>query len=93
MNKKELVELIMSGKECPFDSKAAAERAIEAVLNGVKKGLKKDQNVQLIGFGSFLVKKRKAREGRNPRTGDKIKIKASMTVGFRAGKALKEAIG
>ena len=92
MNKKELVELMMAAKDCPFDSKAAAERALSAVLNGVKKGLKKEQNVQLIGFGSFVVKKRKARDGRNPQTGDKIRIKASKTVGFRPGKALKDAI-
>jgi DNA-binding protein HU-beta len=92
MNKKELIEMIMTSKDCPFESKASAERAVAAVLNGIKKGLKKDQSVQLIGFGSFIVKKRKAREGRNPQTGEKIKIKASRTIGFRPGKALKESI-
>ena len=86
MNKGDLVE------KGAADSKAAAERILVAVLEGVKAGLKKDGQVQLIGFGSFQVKKRKARKGRNPRTGEVIKIKASKTVGFRPGKGLKEAI-
>jgi DNA-binding protein HU-beta len=92
MNKKELIELIMTSKDCPFESKASAERAVAAVLSGIKRGLKKDGNVQLIGFGSFMVKKRKPRDGRNPQTGEKIRIKASRTIGFRPGKALKDSI-
>lgn len=91
MNKAELVEWIAENGGVA-DSKAAAERALIAVLEGIEKGLKKDGQVQLIGFGSFNVKKRKARPGRNPRTGEKIKIKASKTVGFRPGKGLKDAI-
>ena len=94
MNKKELVELLMNDKEAKFESKAQAEKALKAVLNAIAKGLKKDKNktVQLIGFGTFRVKKRKARKGVNPRTGEKIKIPASKTVVFRPGKALKESI-
>ncbi len=90
MNKAELIEEVQKqlGKEC---SKACAERSINAVLEGIKKGVKKDKAVQLIGFGTFSVKKRAARNGVNPQTGEKIKIKASKTVGFKAGAALKAA--
>ncbi len=63
-----------------------------AVLGGISKGLKKDKSVQLIGFGTFLVKKRKARNARNPQTGAMIKVKASRTVGFKVGKKFKEMI-
>lgn len=88
MNKTELIEEIQKnlGKET---SKAAAERALDAVLEGIKKGVKKDKNVQLIGFGTFSVGKRAARTGINPRTREKIKIKASKTVKFKAGAGLK----
>ena len=89
MNKKQLIEEVAKHME---RSKAEAERAINSVIEGVTAGLKKDSIVQLIGFGSFNVKKRKARDGRNPKTGDKIKIKASKTVNFKPGKALKEKI-
>jgi len=88
MNKAGLIELISGG----FDSKAAAERALNAVIDGMKTGLKKDGSVQLIGFGTFSVKSRAARMGRNPQTGEKIKIKASKTVGFKAGQALKDLV-
>lgn len=90
MNKGELVEYLHENGA--GDSKAAAERVLSAVIEGIKAGLKKDGQVQLIGFGAFSVKKRKARKGRNPRTGEPIKIKASKTVSFRPGKGLKEAI-
>mgnify|MGYP006235060095 CR=1 FL=1 len=72
MNKAQLVAEIQ--KSLGSDtSKAAAERALEAVLEGVKKGIKKDKSVQLIGFGTFSVTKRAARQGVNPQTGEKIK--------------------
>ncbi|GAB4269320.1 MAG TPA: HU family DNA-binding protein [Opitutae bacterium] len=71
-------------------SKAAAERAVDAVIEGIKKGIKKEKNVQLVGFGTFSVAKRAARMGVNPQTGEKIKIKASKTVKFKAGQALKD---
>lgn len=89
MNKQSLVEVVAKELET---SKACGEKAVNAVLCGISKGLKKDKNVQLIGFGTFLVKKRKARMGRNPQTGATIKIKASKTVGFKVGKKFKEMI-
>lgn len=92
MNKAELIEAIVKNKCANIASKAAAEKALEAVLDGIRGGLKKDKGVQLIGFGNFLVKNRKARNGINPKTGQKIKIKASRTVGFKAGKALKALV-
>ncbi|HVE15844.1 MAG TPA: HU family DNA-binding protein [Chthoniobacterales bacterium] len=91
MNKVELVEAVQKslGKET---SKAEAERAVNAVIDGIKVGVKKTKTVQLIGFGTFKVASRKARTGVNPKTGAKIKIKASKTVKFVAGKALKETL-
>ncbi|GIW73215.1 MAG: transcriptional regulator [Planctomycetota bacterium] len=90
MNKAQLVDLV--AKTHGMESKAAAERAVNAVIEGIKAGLKKDGKVQLVGFGSFSVRKRAARMGRNPQTGERIKIKASKTVGFTPGQALKNAI-
>ena len=90
MNKQDLIEAVLANKEAGIESKAAAARAIDAVLDGIAAGIKKDGNVQLIGFGTFTVKSRAARTGRNPQTGATIKIKASKTVGFKAGAALKE---
>jgi nucleoid DNA-binding protein len=91
MNKAELVETVQ--KTLGADtSKAAAERAVAAVVDGIEKGLKKDKTVQLIGFGTFSVAKRAARQGINPQTGEKIKIKASKTVKFKAGASLKDAV-
>ena len=90
MNKQDLIEAVLANKEAGIESKAAAARAIDAVLDGNAAGIKKDGNVQLIGFGTFSVKSRAARTGRNPQTGATIKIKASKTVGFKAGAALKE---
>ena len=90
MNKQDLIEAVLANKEAGIESKAAAARAIDAVLDGIAAGIKKDGNVQLIGFGTFSVKSRAARTGRNPQTGATIKIKASKTVGFKAGTALKE---
>ncbi len=90
MNKQELVEKILKDKNNDFDSKAGVERAIKAVLDGITAGIKSDGNVQLIGFGTFQIKKRAARTGRNPQTGAEIKIKASKSVGFKPSSALKE---
>ena len=90
MNKQELVEAVASNKVAGMESKASAERAVSAVLDGIEGGLKKDGMVQLIGFGTFVVKSRAARKGRNPATGAEIQIKASRTVGFKAGQALKD---
>ena len=92
MNKAELVESVQKtlGKET---SKANAERALEAVIEGIKAGLKKGKPVQLVGFGTFKIAHRKARLGINPKTGEKIKIKASKSVKFSAGKDLKSKLG
>ena len=89
MNKKDLVEAVSKEME---SSKADAEKSVNAVIASLKKGIKDDKLVQLIGFGSFRVKKRKARKGRNPQTGKAIRIKASKTVTFRPGKALKDSL-
>ncbi len=73
-------------------TKADAQRAVEAVLSGISASLKKGGEVRLIGFGTFAVQATAAREGRNPRTGEKIKISASKRPVFRAGKELKESV-
>lgn len=89
MNKSELIEAIAKEAEV---SKAAAGRALDAVLNSITKALKKGQGVALVGFGTFHVKSRKARKGRNPRTGAEIRIPAAKVPGFRAGKTLKDSV-
>ena len=89
MNKTELVEHIAKHSDI---SKAAATRALESIVDAVKKTLKKGGTVSLVGFGSFSVGKRAARTGRNPRTGAAIKIKSAKVPKFRPGKALKEAL-
>ncbi len=89
MNKSELIEHIAKQADI---SKAAAARALEALIGGVKSTLKKNGSVSLVGFGTFSVTKRAARSGRNPRTGDVIKIKAAKVAKFRPGKALKDAL-
>lgn len=89
MNKAELVEAVQQelGSEA---TKKCAEKAVASVLKAIQEGLKKDQKVQLIGFGTFAVKDRAAREGRNPKTGEKMTIPASKVVSFKASSALKE---
>ena len=91
MNKAELIDLVQKnlGGET---SKRAAGDALEAVLESLAKGIKKDQSVQLIGFGTFKVAKRAARTGRNPKTGAAMKIKASKTVRFVPSSALKGSL-
>ncbi len=89
MNK---VELIAAVQKSLDSSKADAERAVNSVIDGIKLGIKKTKTVQLIGFGTFKVGARKARTGINPKTGEKIKIKASKTVKFSAGKAFKSKL-
>ena len=91
MNKAELVEEIQN--HLPEDTtKAATERLLEAVMNAVRAGLKKNKVVQLVGFGTFKVVTRKAREGINPQTRQKLKIPASNTVRFTPGSALKDLV-
>ncbi len=89
MNKTELIEHIAKYADI---SKAAATRSLDGTIDAVKTTLKKGDSVSLVGFGTFAVGKRAARTGRNPRTGDAIKIKASKVPKFRPGKALKDAL-
>lgn len=89
MNKADLCDMVAAELDA---TGADAQRAVNAVLDCIKKGLKKDKTVSLVNFGTFEVRKRKARVGRNPRTGAKIQIKASSSVGFRPGKALKDMV-
>lgn len=88
MNKAQLVDEVQKALGANT-SRAQAERAVEAVIDGIKKGIKKDKEVGLIGFGTFSVSTRAARTGVNPQTKEKIKIKASKTVKFKAGSGLK----
>ena len=89
MNKAELVAEIAKNTGL---TKVDSERAVEAFLNAVAATLKKGDEVRLVGFGTFSVSERKATEGRNPRTGAKIKIPASKQPKFKAGKGLKDAL-
>ena len=89
MNKTELIDHIADSAEI---TKAAAGRALDAFINAVKTTLKKGNSVTLVGFGTFTVTKRAARSGRNPRTGEPIKIKAAKVPRFRPGKGLKDVV-
>jgi DNA-binding protein HU-beta len=93
MNKSELVQSLANKTDM---TKADAQRAVEALFNtkdGVlASALKKGDRVQITGFGTFETRKRKARTGRNPRTGDEIKIGATVSPSFRPGKALKDSV-
>ena len=89
MNKTELVAAIAEKTEL---SKADSEKALKAFIETVEGALKKGDKVQLVGFGTFEVKKTAARTGHNPRTGEKLKIKASKAPKFKAGKAFKDAV-
>lgn len=89
MNKSELIDAIAAGADI---SKAAAGRALDSMLGSVTDSLQKGEQVSLVGFGTFSVKERAARQGRNPKTGETIQIKAAKVPGFKAGKALKDAV-
>jgi DNA-binding protein HU-beta len=89
VNKTELIDHIAKQADI---SKAAAGRALEAIVGGIRLSLKKGAPVTLVGFGTFTIGKRAARTGRNPRTGASIKIKAAKIPKFRPGKALKDAV-
>jgi len=86
MTKAEIIEKMAKAADI---SKMAARESLESFIDGIKKSLKKGNKVSLVGFGTFSVSKRKARTGRNPRTGEPIKIKASKAPKFTAGKAFK----
>ena len=87
MNKAELIAAVAENAEL---TKKDAEKAVKAFIEVVTDELKKGEKVQLVGFGTFEVSERAAREGRNPQTGETMEIKASKTPKFKAGKALKD---
>jgi nucleoid DNA-binding protein len=88
MKKADLIEAVAK----VTNTKKAASAAVGCVIESITKALKKKDEVTLVGFGTFAVKKRKARTGRNPQTGEKLKIKARTVPVFRPGKALKDAV-
>ena len=89
MNKSELIDAISADSGL---SKAEAGRALDGFTSAITNALKGGNTVSMVGFGTFSVKHREARDGRNPRTGETIKIKASNNPSFKAGKALKDAV-
>ncbi len=89
MNKNELVSAVAHDAGL---SKTAATKAVDAVFDGITHALKRGEDVRLVGFGTFLCIERKATQGRNPRTGEKIKISAARLPKFRAGKGLKQEV-
>jgi len=89
MNKSELIDAVASATDL---SKADSARAVDGVIGAITQALKSGDQVTVVGFGTFLVRQREARAGRNPRTGETIQIKASKVPAFKAGKALKDAV-
>ena len=89
MNKAQLVDAIASAADM---SKAQATRALDATIEAVTRALKRGDSVSLVGFGTWTVKRRQARTGRNPRTGAAIQIPAANVPSFRAGKSLKDSV-
>jgi DNA-binding protein HU-beta len=89
MNKSELIDVVAAAADI---SKAAATKAVDAMVDSITGALRKNDQVALVGFGTFTVKERAARTGRNPQTGEAIEIKAAKIPTFKAGKALKDAI-
>ena len=89
MNKSDLVEAIAAAADIP---KAAASRALDATMDSIMGALRDGDQVALVGFGTFIVKERSARTGRNPQTGEPIEIQAAKVPSFKVGKAFKEAV-
>lgn len=89
MNKTELIEYIAKSADI---SKSAAARSLDAVMEAITETLKNNGSVTLVGFGTFSVGERAARSGRNPRTGEEIKIESAKVPKFKAGKLLKDAV-
>jgi len=89
MNKSELIEAIAQAADVP---KAQASRVLDAMASVVGDALAEGKQVSMVGFGTFMVRERPARSGRNPRTGETIQISASKTPSFKAGKALKDRV-
>jgi len=89
MNKSELIQAVAEAADIP---KSTAAKAVDAMVESIKKKLSEGDTITLIGFGTFTVRERAARTGRNPRTGDPINIKAAKVPVFKPGKALKDAV-
>lgn len=89
MNKADLIDAVAQDTDM---SKASATRAVDSVIDTITGSLKSGDQVTLVGFGTFMVRDRAARSGRNPQTGETIQIKASKAPAFKAGKALKDAL-
>jgi DNA-binding protein HU-beta len=89
VNKSELIEAVATNADLP---KAAAGRALDAVIDSITAALKEGDSVSLVGFGTFSVKERAARTGRNPQTGEPIQISAANVPSFKAGKSLKDSV-
>ena len=89
VNKSQLIDKVAENADI---TKASANRAVDAIIEAVSDSLKSGDTVQLIGFGTFSVRERSARTGRNPQTGQEINIPAAKVPGFKAGKALKDAV-
>jgi|TARA_B110000196_G_scaffold200667_1_gene171846 DNA-binding protein HU-beta len=89
MNKADLIDAVAEDSDI---TKASAARALDSAIENITNALKGGNSVTLVGFGTFTVRQREARMGRNPRTGEAIQIKASRVPGFKAGKALKDAL-
>ncbi len=89
MNQSEFVDAVAQSADIP---KSTAAKAVDAMVDVVGNALKNGDQVSLVGFGTFLTREREARQGRNPRTGETINIKASRVPSFKAGKALKDTV-
>jgi DNA-binding protein HU-beta len=89
MNKSDLIDAMADSADI---SKAAASRALDGLLDAITEAVKKDDTVSIVGFGTFLLRERAARTGRNPKTGQTIEIAASKSPAFKAGKAFKDAV-
>ena len=89
MNKSDLVDVIVEAAQVP---KNVAGKTLEKILESITKALCNGEDASLVGFGTFCVRHRKARTGRNPKSGESIQIKASNAVAFKSGKALKDAV-
>lgn len=89
MNKMDLIAAVSEEAQLP---KAKAAEAVEAVFHAIERGLKENQEVRLVGFGTFVTAERKASTGRNPRTGEEMPIPASTSIRFKPGKGLRDAV-
>jgi DNA-binding protein HU-beta len=89
MNKTDLIEAMADSADI---SKAAAGRALDGLIDAITEAVKNNQTVSIVGFGSFMLRERAARTGRNPKTGKEIEIAASKSPAFKAGKAFKDAV-